>query len=837
MPYVGRRSELQQALTALRAGVGVIVTGTIGSGRTRFMREVADRLGDQVPSNLWVGHDVHQLDEAQLVRFGRAVRAGEIVPLASALAGLRLPETIEHLRSEGLLVEITFQALAARELLTIAELRLGGPLDAGSIPVFIPARGGDHVAGLSEALAVATRAGALTDTDGVWTFTGPVPKNDALRSLVFSRSTGQDVRLLHPHAETILDVLSLAPGLTLTAATEILERLDVPRVSAERELEALEEAGMVDVTVLSHPQLHIRDGVDELITTLAIAVLRRWRIASAITATLSAKSADTLTEGELVAVAQHSLDLGLSLPAATLTRAARASLRTPSALQSYRIATAAVDARGGFDAEIVLAAAEVQAGFSEQALARLTRLAAEAGDDEQRAEALQALSRHARESTRQAAELIPGEVLGQLALSDARRDILRGLQLYNLGRPFEAAALITAALPELAGVERAEAYFHVGATELMLGHVARASDAFDEAEAAYTAEGADATHVHMVRASLNVLRGRAAESLPVLLAIREAAGAFGQPVAQALCGWGIGTLLMHCGRVEDAVAEFESAIAVLKSAGVDRTLARVQADLAAALAQAGDAEGARAALPVTSDSDDGAEPAVSGQILLIEGWILAASGDLEHARERMIQAADTYAGGGFLFSSFAALIDAGRVGPAHDLLERIEQLGADMDCDYVDMTLSLARATAAREVSDASDRTELEETRSLAAEFDSVGSAAAVSGHQFIAAEAYDRAATLHLRAGDKRHAAASGRLRDERIAFVGLKSMPLIAAAPAKELSSRELELARLAASGMPNREIAARLVLSVRTVETHLQTVYRKLGVRGRADLRDVL
>jgi pimeloyl-ACP methyl ester carboxylesterase/DNA-binding CsgD family transcriptional regulator len=49
--------------------------------------------------------------------------------------------------------------------------------------------------------------------------------------------------------------------------------------------------------------------------------------------------------------------------------------------------------------------------------------------------------------------------------------------------------------------------------------------------------------------------------------------------------------------------------------------------------------------------------------------------------------------------------------------------------------------------------------------------------------------------------------------------------------LSERELEVLRLAATGLGNDEIAAELVLSVRTVERHLQNVYDKLGVRGRS------
>jgi DNA-binding CsgD family transcriptional regulator len=55
--------------------------------------------------------------------------------------------------------------------------------------------------------------------------------------------------------------------------------------------------------------------------------------------------------------------------------------------------------------------------------------------------------------------------------------------------------------------------------------------------------------------------------------------------------------------------------------------------------------------------------------------------------------------------------------------------------------------------------------------------------------------------------------------------------------LTARERTVADAAAGRESSREIAARLGLSVRTVETHLANVYRKLGVRRRADLRNEL
>jgi NarL family two-component system response regulator LiaR len=50
--------------------------------------------------------------------------------------------------------------------------------------------------------------------------------------------------------------------------------------------------------------------------------------------------------------------------------------------------------------------------------------------------------------------------------------------------------------------------------------------------------------------------------------------------------------------------------------------------------------------------------------------------------------------------------------------------------------------------------------------------------------------------------------------------------------LSERELEVLKLAAKGMSNKEIAAQLALSVRTVQSHLGHIFDKLGVSSRTE-----
>jgi DNA-binding CsgD family transcriptional regulator len=56
-------------------------------------------------------------------------------------------------------------------------------------------------------------------------------------------------------------------------------------------------------------------------------------------------------------------------------------------------------------------------------------------------------------------------------------------------------------------------------------------------------------------------------------------------------------------------------------------------------------------------------------------------------------------------------------------------------------------------------------------------------------------------------------------------------------DLTAQERQIARLASDDVSNREIAARLFLSKRTVEWHLRNVFTKLGIRSRYELPSAL
>jgi DNA-binding NarL/FixJ family response regulator len=76
-------------------------------------------------------------------------------------------------------------------------------------------------------------------------------------------------------------------------------------------------------------------------------------------------------------------------------------------------------------------------------------------------------------------------------------------------------------------------------------------------------------------------------------------------------------------------------------------------------------------------------------------------------------------------------------------------------------------------------------------------------------------------------------RLAEAQAALAGLGETSDLAGSPRPGgLTARQAEVLQLLASGLSNKQIAVELQLSPATVERHLATIYRKLGMRGRVE-----
>jgi DNA-binding NarL/FixJ family response regulator len=303
--------------------------------------------------------------------------------------------------------------------------------------------------------------------------------------------------------------------------------------------------------------------------------------------------------------------------------------------------------------------------------------------------------------------------------------------------------------------------------------------------------------------------------------------------------------LIELGRLSEAGAAADEGLERARLAGSPRMVLWAQSALAAARLAAGDV--GAALREAEAAAEDGTEPDfhAAGQPGWCLGAALTAAGRADRAVPVLLEA---------FGPALARVLPADRPAAAADLVEAQLAQG----------DIAAAEASA-RQGEEAAARAATGPARAIAGLARSAvllagadPAAAAVA-----AAEAYESAAGSPLvsararLAEGKAHAAAGDReaavsaLRTAQSAFAGfaaerrrndavreLRQLGHRVQRPASAtegdpLTAREREIAELVASGRTNREIAEQLVLSPRTIEAHLRSIYGKLEVRSRVEL----
>jgi DNA-binding CsgD family transcriptional regulator len=198
--------------------------------------------------------------------------------------------------------------------------------------------------------------------------------------------------------------------------------------------------------------------------------------------------------------------------------------------------------------------------------------------------------------------------------------------------------------------------------------------------------------------------------------------------------------------------------------------------------------------------------------------LAAAEGEETRAVEILLETAekvvdDPVDRGGLLHEALRAGAGPRAVGNA------LEAAAAACDAPLVAIYARVARALAAGD------------GEALVAEADALGRI----GAALWAAETAARAGVTFARAGREDSSRRAHALSRRFLAECEVAWSPVLAAVELEpsELTQREREIVALAARGSSNAEIAERLVLSVRTVESHLYRAMRKLGVSFRQEL----
>lgn len=209
----------------------------------------------------------------------------------------------------------------------------------------------------------------------------------------------------------------------------------------------------------------------------------------------------------------------------------------------------------------------------------------------------------------------------------------------------------------------------------------------------------------------------------------------------------------------------------------------------------------------------------------LTGWLQAAQVWLAGVEGRVSRATDLALDDRAAASApqrLQALHTAVRLGAGRPVLDALESLAARADGPLPALYVAHARALAAGD----------------GGRLDTVAGGFAELGLQLLAGEAYAQACAAHRAAG---HTGAAGwSASRSRAAAAGCEGAETPAAGLLErtgELTPRESEIAALAAGGLTSKAIADQLVISVRTVNNVLRSVYAKLGISRRQDLPDAL
>ena len=285
-----------------------------------------------------------------------------------------------------------------------------------------------------------------------------------------------------------------------------------------------------------------------------------------------------------------------------------------------------------------------------------------------------------------------------------------------------------------------------------------------------------------------------------------------------------GALLVR-GRARQALAELHRSSRTLAEFDWFGQRPLAEAMRARAAVFAGETETAEEAIEA-ADAAFAADPLRGARTLpyieLSRAWLFAARGSIAEAADRCFSLATAME---HVSRPLAveALHAAVRLGRAGDAVEPLERLRSRVDGPFAGLAARHADALA---------RSDADLLAAVARGFEEQGA-------DLVAAEVHRAAANAYRRDGRGASASTEARRVDDLLRRCGEPRSPGLEppVRVGEELTWREREVASLAARGRTSPEIAEALFLSVRTVDTHLHRVYRKLMIEGRHQLAEAL
>jgi DNA-binding CsgD family transcriptional regulator len=858
-PLTGRSEEmgLIEAALSVPESSGMIVCGAAGVGKTRIAREalsaaeskgsdirwaVATSSAQAIPLGAfasWAGPEA--TDTLQLVRgvidaltfasAGTPVLVGvDDVQLLDDLSTFVLQQIVQRRAAKVILTvrdeepiaagtqeiwksgqfhRLDLQPLSREETATLVSAALGGPLHPDAARTLWTLTRG-NVLYLRNIVEQEVADGRLAPQHRYWRWTGDPVMPPGLVELIETR-----IGALPDAVGDVVDVLAVGEPIELAA----LRRITDPAAVEDAEL-----LGLITVDRLD-------DHVGVRVAHPLYGELRRNRAASTRLRRLRGLVATELAASErrdevrtVVRRAALSLDSNLTPDADLFVKAAEGAVWLGDFALADRLADAAIRAGGGAEASIVRAHALALRSRGEEANALLANmLTAEftAAD-------------HARVAFLRANNLLwqLADPLGAKNLIDdaspttpsgarACIDAFYAEYWAAMGKPqavYESAkAVVQEQLPSFAGAVTAWAFL------VASGDAGRTTEAVAAADAGYAIAGRafDAAHMRFVIADRHVeallQAGRIQEARDVADRLRRHATNLAG-VAQLYGAAVGGRAALGGGRLDTACSLLKRVVGVLSASGetigwgylcqIPRTIA---------LGMRGLADEAAAAFAELEKQRHPSWRCVDYEAALARAWVAAAEGAVGEAISTALSAAETAGANGQFAAEVVCLQAAAQFGD-HSGGLRLHELATIVEGPRAGLAARFADALAggeAPELATVSD--ELERMGDLVAALDAAAHAAIAYRRQGLRGAALGcstRAEALAQQCGGANTPAL--RLATERL-----------------PLTDREREIVMLIGDGLSNRAVAERLMLSVRTVESHIYRAMAKTGVTRRDEL----
>lgn len=858
---IGRDSELatiRRALSGAGQHSGVLIAGAAGVGKTRLAREALRRAGasgeriqwivgtqsaQALPLGAFIGllgegmsdpltnvrrviesfvarqrrgrvvvgvDDAHLLDGLSALVIHQLAQSGGARLVVTVRSGSEEPDAVTALWKDGLLYRLDLEPLSASATREVIERTLGGPVDARCAERFRRLTGGNTLF-LRQLLSDQMAAGRVRQVAGVWMWDGDVAVSASL-----SDAVGRQLNRLTPPLALVVDTLSQCEPLPVDLLCDLVSR---------EELVAAEAMGLVNVE-------RTASGLMARLAHPLFGELRRAEAGEMYLSKVRGRLATRLAR-------DGDADMQATVRRALLSLESDLQPQPELYLESARHAMTLLD----LDLADRLAGAAAQAGAPGAAGVRAMNLML-LGRGEQAEGALRAIT-----------ESDPADRHYWATLRAANL-------VWMLGRPADAAAILDglAAVEETA-VQLAERLAVQACVDAV---AARCEVAAERARTALDSDQLPDFHAMMASVALIMAMGALGrvDCLATVAeqALRRATTSFEASHMRFWFGAVYGRACRLTGRIDEFVGfakgVADSARDIPGLAYANLALLLGNADLARgavadavrlvheALAGAqihattsglrpasyfalAEAHGKLGHAPEANDAVAGARSCVPADYLfmhtglsLADGWALAASGRLGEAVATAREAARVARDRGQPTHELACIQAAAQWGDASGAA-RARALADALALPLADAIASHAEALRAGNG---------EGLLAVSAAYREIGDRAA-------AADAAAQASAAFIEGQQHKRGLYASALAGELAEECGGLCTPALRTPAGLKLSGRQRDVIELVVAGLSNRQIAEKLVMSVRTVEGHVYRACQRVGAQSREELASII